>query len=887
MTELTKNLGQNLKSLFSPLRTFAATASLLSLAAPSASGAGLTEGSTFMLFLECNNDGIFHVVENSPLASGWEYTVDAVGDNTDGDAYDIGGIAFKQEGNELFVAITGGTPLGGTGYDRNLQQILYGDLLVAPPGVNFQDAMEKGKLSAVHFSGSEDSGANEGLGLYKNVAAKGVGVHNFGHSSHENYANIVNSDVDNFFGDLGLENDYFNKNKGYNVIAEGTKVENDGFKLLDTDDLKGLGLNLAKFGDSPTTETFGFKFNIDALFPPQEPKGIGVLEGIAGEAEVTFEESWKEDIAGIDQNINDFQDEADKQQGIANAEQVEADKQQAIRDKAEAERKRIQKEEMNPRNKENNTAIETSPGASGYLKAKAVRDNLKDLEDNIKKAQKVIDNNPAKIAQATQERDAAKKALDEIPSEEDYLSNKKDNADQRIKDAYPAVEDLTPQKEAWEQYKIDQGYDRPWKWNQLSTDEKLAVQDSFPGEWIALRQNGSASKQEQELEAFSKAIEDFEKGALRERRQETNRLQNIVNRRNSSIKTYNTEITGAQKDKDKAQTEIAKIQNNGKRDLVSDLNTLKQNAEDALNNLGDLTPAQRQERENFYNEEIAQLQKQIEDIEDKNLEESLNYLGNSKNKNGYYKQHLATAIKLDNRQVLDENGQPEFYTAADFKVEVPVYDNEGNQIRTEPQDIQPKEYYYNDKGKLRDRPVDLVGQPKTVASEYTLRQIESSTYKGIKDDDDKINGLKKISDNAKTAKNAAVNAKEDALKAREDALTDKDQEIEAKNDRLLQIEEAILAVQNERIMAERLEVTAAAEAEEKALEEKYGVRTEDNFIPLTTEEVAQLNQVPEASPNENENSVQVPEPSGIAGLFAVGLALVSGKFRKKNKLRKC
>ncbi|MDY6804458.1 MAG: XDD3 family exosortase-dependent surface protein [Cyanobacteriota bacterium] len=881
MIKATKNQRQNNKSIFSPLKTAAATACLLSLTAPSAMAGSLTAGSTFMLFLECNNDGIFHVVENDPVINGWDYTVDATGDNTDGGLYDIGGMAMKQVGNELYVAVTGGTSLEGEGYDRNLDKIFYGDLLFTPSGVNFQDAMEAGKLSGIHFTGSADSGADGGLGLYKNVSAKGVGAKNFGHSTQQNYANIVDSDVDNFFGDLGLENDYFDKNKGYNVIAQGTKVENDGFEMVDVSNLETLGLDLDEFNPA-SEQVFGFKFNIDALLPPREAKGIGILEGIAGEAGVTFDETWKEEIAGYDQNINGLQDEADNQQGIANTKQQEADYNQGIRDTAEEERDKIQNQQIKPRNRENYTAIKTSPGASGYFEAKGIRDDLEDLGDDVKAAQKVIDNNPAKIAKAEQERDAAQRALDAIPSEEDYLSNKVQNANKGIKDAYAAVEDLTPQKEAWEQHKIDQGYDTSGKWNNLTVEEKLAVQESFPGEWVALRQDGSASKQEQELETFSKQIEDFENDANEERQEAIKGYENTVKRRNSDITKYEGQIADAGDDKNEANQQIADIQNNGKNNLLSELNTLKQNAENGLNDLDGLTPEEKQEREQFYNEEIAQLDRQINYLNDNNLDDALNYLGNPKNNNGYYKKQLATAIKLDDRKVLDDNGQPEVYSEDDFKLEVPVYDSEGNQIGTEIQDIQPKEFYYNDSGKLKSRPVDLVGQPKTVASEYSRRVAENSIYNNIKNDNSE-GGLKKISNDAQTAKSDALEEKETALNAVSTALADKDKEIEAKEERLLAIEDTIIAEQTQIIMAQRLEETEKAEAEEQALDEQFGVRTENNLIPTTPEEAEEFNTVAVVPDNEDENRVYVPEPSGLAGLFAVGLALAGGMARKKNR----
>lgn len=879
-----KNQQQKLKSLFSQVGAIAATTCLLSVSAQSAYAGGLTNGSTFMLFLECNNDGIFHVIDDSLNVNGWQYTADARGDNTDGGLYDMGGIAIKQTGNEVFVAITGGTPLEGAGYDRNVDKIFHGDLLFTPGSTNFQNAMETGDLYGVHFTGSQDSGADSGLGVYKNVAAKSVGAKNFGHSSHTNYGNIVDSNVDNFFGGLGLENDYFNKDKGYNAIAEGTKVENDGFKLLDDSQLQKAGFDAQQFGGEDDF-TFGFKFDLATILPPREPKGIGVLQGVAGEAGVEWNQEWDGEIGSFDTKINEFETEANKQQGIADTKQQEADYYQAISDKAEDERKKIQRGEINPRSKVNNTAIQTSPGGSGYLEAKGVRDRREDLEEEIGDAQKVIDNNPGKIATAEQELNVAEKALKVVPSEEDYISNKRDNADNGVKDAYAALEDLTPEKETWEQYKEDQGYDKPWKWNRLSLEEKLAVQESFPGDWVALRQDGSASKQEQELEAFTKQVENFENSAKQERTKEINGYNNTINRRSQDIEKYETEIDDAKDDKQLAERQLDDLYDNAEDDLLQDLRNIKQNASSALNDLAtdnNLTDAQKQEREEFYQAEIAEIQEQIDYIKGEgDLDTILDYLGNPKNNRGYYKQELQTAIKLDDRRVLDENGKPEVYTADDFQVEVPVYDAEGNQVGTETKDIAVKEYYYDDRGRLKSRSVDLVGQPKTVNSEYQRLQGEISAYGNVRNNNNE--GLKKISNDAKTANNNAIAEKNDALAGKQAALREKDRQIEAKSDRLLGIEDEIVAAKNQTIMAERLKATEKAEAEEKALEEKYGVRAENNQIPLTAEEVEEYNQAVREVEESEENRAYVPEPGSIVGLLAVGLGLVGSQLRKLRK----
>lgn len=61
------------------------------------------------------------------------------------------------------------------------------------------------------------------------------------------------------------------------------------------------------------------------------------------------------------------------------------------------------------------------------------------------------------------------------------------------------------------------------------------------------------------------------------------------------------------------------------------------------------------------------------------------------------------------------------------------------------------------------------------------------------------------------------------------------------------------------------------------------MRTENNLIPTTPEEAEEFNTVAVLPENEDEDRVYVPEPSGLAGLFAVGLALAGSMVRKKNQ----
>lgn len=171
-----------MKQVYTTTTSLAIAALLLNGAGQSAQGIGLTSG-MFSLFLECNNDGTALFLDSH---NGWQYSQDAIGDMTDGSTYDITGMGVFQNGNEVFVAIGSNLPGTGAGYDRNVNPIFHGDLFFTPGGDNFQNSMEAGNLYGIHFSGSSDSGANAGLGVYQNVAAKGVGMNNFGHqlSSH-------------------------------------------------------------------------------------------------------------------------------------------------------------------------------------------------------------------------------------------------------------------------------------------------------------------------------------------------------------------------------------------------------------------------------------------------------------------------------------------------------------------------------------------------------------------------------------------------------------------------------------------------------------------------------------------------------------------------------
>ncbi|MEM0981719.1 MAG: XDD3 family exosortase-dependent surface protein [Cyanobacteria bacterium P01_H01_bin.58] len=334
----------------------------------SAQAASFSNG-TFSLWLECNNDGIAHVLGGSPSVNGWQYTSDARNDNTDGYFYDIAGIAVKTIGDEVVVAVNGNTPLTGTGFDRNANQVVWGDLFFTSGEQTFTDAMNSGNLFGIHFADSNESGVSE-VGVYHTVTGRGVGVNNFGHRTYGNYMNLVESETDaaNFLGsfsgsDLQGQDAYVDVNgAGYNVIGQGTRSRNDGFAMLQLGDALLADLDLTQF-QAAGDETIAFKFNQSAL--EYQP----TLEEQAAEYGV----EWIWDEQGIEPGTAGF---------------TELDTEITA---AQTESSRLQKEEIKPLNK----AIEAlRQQVDGYAEVKAARDAVnsrKNLQKSVDTAQSVID----------------------------------------------------------------------------------------------------------------------------------------------------------------------------------------------------------------------------------------------------------------------------------------------------------------------------------------------------------------------------------------------------------------------------------------------------------------------------------------------------------------
>ncbi|MGA9380358.1 MAG: XDD3 family exosortase-dependent surface protein, partial [Phormidium sp.] len=162
------------------------------------------------------------------LYNGWNYGIDAFNDGSGGAGYEIKGMAIKEVGDSIFVALTGGMPLTGVANGGAADgNVGWGDLFFNLSGTNFQTASSTNSLFGVRFAGTNDSNAAT-TGVYKNVSATSVAVANHGYSSLNHYYNSGLEKANTQGTDLATKQaayDYFGQSNAIqNVIGSGTKV---------------------------------------------------------------------------------------------------------------------------------------------------------------------------------------------------------------------------------------------------------------------------------------------------------------------------------------------------------------------------------------------------------------------------------------------------------------------------------------------------------------------------------------------------------------------------------------------------------------------------------------------------------------------------------------
>lgn len=203
------------------------------------------------------------------LSSGWNYSIGLESNGSGGAAYALTGLAIKQDANNLYIAINGGTdPTKGTynsGSTNN--NINYGDMFFNFTGKDFATANAASSLFGIHFA-PNTSGATQ-MGLYSNVQAKSVALTHNGYGSVQKYFNNGYGSLQTEGTDLNTQAKtiayYGNNGTGpiYNVIDKGTKVADISpltAAVLGT----SLGLDFGKY-DAKSAYTFGFQVSKSAL----------------------------------------------------------------------------------------------------------------------------------------------------------------------------------------------------------------------------------------------------------------------------------------------------------------------------------------------------------------------------------------------------------------------------------------------------------------------------------------------------------------------------------------------------------------------------------------------------------------------------------------------
>lgn len=199
------------------------------------------------------------------INNGWTYQYDAVGDGSGGSQYDIKGMAMSVQGDKLFVAMTGGTPLTGVNYaSAQGGSIGWGDLFFNFSGKNFNDAAAAGQLFGVRFASTNDS--KVGLGVYSGVQATSVALQNSGYGSLDQYYSHSAFNKQNTQGTAlatrNAVNDYYGGAGSIkNVINSGSKVSD--VSLLSAQNLSAMGLSFG--GGAANDNIFGFSFDRGAL----------------------------------------------------------------------------------------------------------------------------------------------------------------------------------------------------------------------------------------------------------------------------------------------------------------------------------------------------------------------------------------------------------------------------------------------------------------------------------------------------------------------------------------------------------------------------------------------------------------------------------------------
>lgn len=209
------------------------------------------------------------------LYNSWDYGIDSFSDGSGGAVFDIKGMAVKQSGDKVYVALTGGMPLGGTTDPDDYWNpghsvhIGWSDLFFNFSGQDFQTASNNGQLFGVKFA---DYGSGLSTGVYQGVRAKSITQEHGGYSNFKWYYDwgwgqnntqgtdlATAQDVYNYYYPTTVaQNPTWDNSPILNAIGNGTKVGN--ISMLSDSELSAAGLDFGHF--SATGDyTIGFAFD--------------------------------------------------------------------------------------------------------------------------------------------------------------------------------------------------------------------------------------------------------------------------------------------------------------------------------------------------------------------------------------------------------------------------------------------------------------------------------------------------------------------------------------------------------------------------------------------------------------------------------------------------
>jgi hypothetical protein len=201
---------------------------------------------------------------DAQVLNNWDYAIAGKNNGSGGATYDYQGMAIKEDGDNILVAINAGMGIGGsTWIDENVN---HGDLFFNFSGLNFKDASSQGKLTAIHFATAGSQSGVSQVGVYNNVKAKNVTTQNYGWNNTGDWSdwtkNTNNGNLNNSYGDLNARDEYFKGQRGgtgaiLNSIDTGNKVGD--IMMLNSTQLNAAGLRFGQFG-ATNTNTFGFSF---------------------------------------------------------------------------------------------------------------------------------------------------------------------------------------------------------------------------------------------------------------------------------------------------------------------------------------------------------------------------------------------------------------------------------------------------------------------------------------------------------------------------------------------------------------------------------------------------------------------------------------------------